>query len=81
MEENKLYVGNLYCMARKDHLKNLFSKYGRVKNIDIIEGTGYGYVEMSSQSEAEKAIAGLDGTEFLERVIKVKKAGIQTLIQ
>jgi len=81
MGENKLYVGNLYCMARKDHLKNLFSKYGRVKTIDIIEGTGYGYVEMSSQSEAEKAIAGLDGTEFLERIIKVKKAGIQSLVQ
>jgi len=76
MGENRLYVGNLYCMARKDHLNNLFSKYGRVKNIDIIEGTGYGYVEMFSQSEAEKAIAELDGSEFLERVIKVKKAGL-----
>ncbi|MBN2244327.1 MAG: RNA-binding protein [Candidatus Aminicenantes bacterium] len=81
MNENRLYVGNLYCLVRKDHLIDLFSKYGRVKNIDIIEGTGYGYVEMSSQSEAEKAISELDGTEFLERVIKVRRAGIQVLVQ
>jgi RNA recognition motif-containing protein len=78
MTENKLYVGNLYCMATKESLRKLFSKYGRVRQIDMIQGTGFGFVEMSSTGEAERALAELDGSEFLERVIKVKQAESQS---
>lgn len=70
----KLYVGNLYCMVSKDHLQELFSPYGRVVNVSIIEGSGYGYVEMSSPLEAEQAKRALDGAEYLERVLRVKNA-------
>ena len=80
MKENKLYIGNLYCMATKESLLRLFSKYGRVRQIDMIQGTGFGFVEMSSPGEAEKALRELDGTEFLERVIKVRLAGTQPLV-
>lgn len=80
MTECKLYVGNLYCMATKENLLKLFSKYGRVRQIDMIQGTGFGFVEMTSPSEAEKACRELDGSEFLERVIKVRPAGSQPLV-
>jgi len=74
MPGKKLYIGNLYCLADKENLRKLFSKYGRIKSIDMIQGTGYGYVEMSNIAEAASAIKGLDGTEFLERIINVKHA-------
>ncbi len=74
MPGNKLYIGNLYCMARKEHLRSLFSKYGMVNTITMIEGTGYGYVEMGSVKEAVDAKKALDGSDFLERVIRVRYA-------
>jgi RNA recognition motif-containing protein len=61
-------------MARKQHLRDLFSKHGRVNAITMIEGTGYGYVEMNSVKEAVDAKKALDGSEFLERVIRVRYA-------
>jgi RNA recognition motif-containing protein len=79
MITNKLYIGNLYCMCSKQQLRTLFSQYGRVRGIDMIEGTGFGFVEMSQPSEARKASKALDGTEFLERMIKVRLAGSQPL--
>ncbi len=74
MPGKKLYIGNLYCLADKENLRKLFSKYGKIVSIDMIQGTGYGYVEMSNAAEATAAMKGLDGKEFLERVIKVKYA-------
>ncbi|MFQ5720964.1 MAG: RNA recognition motif domain-containing protein [Candidatus Aminicenantales bacterium] len=70
----KLYVGNLYCLVSKEQLRELFSQYGRVLAIEVIEGSGYAYVEMSSPFEAEKAKRALDGAEHLERVLRVKDA-------
>ena len=74
MAGKKLYVGNLYCMAKKDHLRDLFGQYGRVDYINMIEGTGYGYIEMNTVFDAVKAKKALDGSAFLERVIRVKYA-------
>jgi len=74
MAGRKLYVGNLYCMAKKDHLRDLFGRYGRVSFVSMIEGTGYGYVEMNTIPDAVKAKKALDGSQFLERVIRVKYA-------
>lgn len=69
-----MYVGNLdYSVTDKD-LKELFSKHGEVKEVNIIEGKGFGFVEMSTQAEAEKAKEGLDGTEFKGRTLKVDEA-------
>ena len=71
---NKLYVGNLYCMVNKAHLRDLFGQYGRVRKVDIIPGSGYAYIEMNSTLEAEKAKRALDGTEYMERVLRIKDA-------
>jgi RNA recognition motif-containing protein len=72
MMGNKLYVGNLYLRVSKRQLEQLFSHYGNVKNVELIEGSGYGYVEMSASDEAERARKALDGAEFLERVLRVR---------
>jgi RNA recognition motif-containing protein len=52
----------------------LFSNYGEVKHVKIIEGRGFGFVEMSNQSEAEKAKEALNGSEFNGRTLRVDEA-------
>jgi RNA recognition motif-containing protein len=72
MVGNRVYIGNLYLSVNKKQLEELFSRYGKVKNVDLIQGSGYGYVEMSDDADAQRAQEALDGTEFKERVIRVK---------
>lgn len=74
MQGSKLYVGNLSYSVTKEQVEELFSNYGEVGQVNIIEGKGFGFVEMSNQSEAEKAKEALDGSEFLGRIIKVDRA-------
>jgi len=74
MQGSKLYVGNLKYSVTNDELKNAFSSYGEVKNVNIIEGKGFGFVEMSSSEEAVKAKDGLNNTEFEGRPLKIDEA-------
>lgn len=74
MQGSKLYVGNLDYSVTKNQLEELFSKYGEVRNVNIIEYKGFGFVEMSNPSEAEKAKQALDGTEFKGRTIRIDEA-------
>lgn len=74
MQGSKLYVGNLNYSITDKELKELFSNHGEVKEVNIIEGKGFGFVEMSNQAEAEKAKEELDGTEFKGRTLKVDEA-------
>ena len=54
MHGRKLYVGNLTYNVTKEQLQDLFSQYGEVVQVNIIEGRGFGFVKMSNASEAEK---------------------------
>ena len=74
MQGSKLYVGNLDYSATNEQLEELFSKFGKVNQIDIIPGKGFGFVEMSNPAEAEKAKEGLDGSDFEGRNLKVDEA-------
>lgn len=74
METSKLYVGNLSYSITNDQLENLFTTYGEVINTNIIDGKGFGFVEMASSADAEKAKEGLNDTEFEGRTIKVDEA-------
>jgi len=74
MQGSKLYVGNLNYVVTSDELTELFASYGEVKQVNIIEGKGFGFVEMSKQSEAEAAKDALNGTEFRGRNLKVDEA-------
>ena len=74
MQGSKLYVGNLSYSVANDELEELFSNYGEVKEVKIIEGKGFGFVEMSNQSEAEKARAALVGYMLKGRTLTVNEA-------
>ncbi|OIN96238.1 RNA-binding protein [Candidatus Desantisbacteria bacterium CG1_02_38_46] len=76
----KLYVGNLSYETTEDHLKELFSQVGTVQSVNIIKdkyserSKGFGFVEMSTEEEAKKAIAELNEKDFMGRNIAVAEA-------
>lgn len=80
MSSMTLYVGNLAYNTPETELKDLFASYGQVESVKIItdretgRSKGFGFVEMSSRSEGEKAIAELNGKEIGNRQIKVNEA-------
>jgi len=74
MQGSKLYIGNLNYSVSSEDLKQLFSQYGEVKSLNIVEGKGFGFVEMASPAEAEKASAALNGSEFKGRNLRVDEA-------
>jgi len=74
MQGSKLYVGNLSYNTTNAQLEELFSEYGEVKEIKVIEGKGFGFVEMSNRDDASKAKEALDGFEFEGRRLKVDEA-------
>ena len=78
--ENKLYVGNLPYSATEDDLKNHFGQAGTVTSVALItdratgRAKGFGFVEMATGEEAQKAITMLHGQEFMGRTITVNVA-------
>jgi len=74
MQSSNLYVGNLSYSVKSEDLNELFSKYGKVKEVKIIGDRGFGFVEMETVEDAEKAIEALNETEVEGRTIKVNEA-------
>ncbi len=80
MSQNKLYVGNLSWNSTEDDVSDAFSAYGTVSSVNLImdretgRPRGFGFVEMSSDAEANAAIEGLDGRELDGRNLKVNLA-------
>jgi len=76
----KLYVGNLSFNTGNGELEQLFSNIGTVESATVVEdrdtgrSRGFGFVEMASKEDGNKAIAELDGKEFDGRQIKVNEA-------
>jgi RNA recognition motif-containing protein len=74
MQGSKLYVGNLNYSVTSEQLKELFTKYGEVVKIDIIQGKGFGFVEMATPDAADKAKTELSETEFEGRKLRIDEA-------
>ena len=78
--ESKLYVGNLSYSTTEDDLRTLFTQAGTVTSVALIkdrdsgQSKGFGFVEMSNQVEAEKAISMFNGYQLGERELKVNMA-------
>ena len=76
----KLYVGNLPYSTTEDLLRETFGQNGTVESATIIidrdtgRSKGFGFVEMSNDSEAQAAIEALNGTDMDGRQIKVNEA-------
>jgi len=79
-----IYVGNLSHGTVEDDLRSVFESYGEVLSINVIkngytgDSRGFGFVEMSSEENGKKAIAGLHGTELQGRALNVKEAHPRT---
>lgn len=77
---NKLYVGNLSFKTSEEDLKELFSQAGEVTSVKIITDTysgqsrGFGFVEMSNDDEAQKAISLFNGKDHMGRALTVNEA-------
>ena len=71
---SRMYVGNLTYSVTNEQLRELFSAYGEVSQVNIIEGKGFGFVEMSTTDEANKAKEALNGTDFSGRTLRVDEA-------
>ena len=74
MQESKLYVGNLNYAVTEAQLEELFAPYGDVRSVKIVEGRGFGFVEMSSPEEAEQAKEALNEALFQGRSLKIDEA-------
>ena len=76
----KLFVGNLAWEVTGDDLRSLFAGAGTVTDAVVISdkmtgrSRGFGFVEMSSDEEAKKAIETLNGTDLKGRNINVNEA-------
>ena len=80
----RIYVGNLSYEVTEEELQQEFMAYGEVTSVSILTDKisgrpkGFGFVEMASKSEAEAAIADLNGKTLKERTIVVNEARPRT---
>lgn len=77
MQSKKLYVGNLDYSVSSQEIEELFAPFGSVTYVRVLEGKGFGFVEMNSLEEAEEAKKGLDGQEFKGRRLRIDEARSQ----
>lgn len=80
MDETRLYVGNLPYSVRDAELEQIFSEFGTVSSASVLleRGTtrskGFGFVQMGTKEEAQKAIEGMHGQEVSGRALVVNVA-------
>src|SRR5712672_48001 len=76
----KLYVGNLAFATSSQELQELFAQAGTVESASVVEdretgrSRGFGFVEMASKEEGEKAIEQFNGKEVNGRALNVNEA-------
>jgi cold-inducible RNA-binding protein len=75
-----IYVGNLSYGMSEDELRQAFSAFGEVSSVKILmdretgRSRGFGFVEMPNQSEAEAAVAQLNGKDVGGRALRINEA-------
>ena len=75
-----IFVGNLSFGATEDSVRSMFEAYGAVERVNLItdrdtgRAKGFGFVEMTSGAEADRAIAELNGRELDGRALNVNEA-------
>jgi cold-inducible RNA-binding protein len=80
----KLFVGNLPHSTTEAELRTLFEPHGKVDQVSLVtdrdtgRSRGFAFVEMSDASEAEKAIAALNGKELGGRALNINEARPKT---
>lgn len=80
----RVFVGNLPFSATEDQLRELFAQHGEVSSVDIIRdkftdrSRGFAFIEMVSDTEADAAIAALNGYNMENRPLTVNEARPRT---
>lgn len=75
-----IYVGNLSHQTTEDELREAFEAFGQVESANLIkdrysgESRGFGFVEMPSKEEAEKALEEMNGKDLMGRALNVSEA-------
>jgi RNA recognition motif-containing protein len=75
-----IFVGNLSFGATEDSLRAMFEAYGAVERVNVVtdrdtgRARGFGFVEMSVNADADKAIAALNGRELDGRALNINEA-------
>jgi RNA recognition motif-containing protein len=75
-----IFVGNLDFGATEDAVRSLFEAYGTVERVNLVtdrdtgRARGFGFVEMSADAEADRAIAELNGRNLDGRALNVNEA-------
>jgi len=83
-KEVNIYVGNLSHEVTEDSLREAFEPFGQVESVNIIkdrfsgESRGFGFLEMPSKQEAEKAIEEMNGKDLMGRAVNVNEARPKT---
>ena len=79
-----IYVGNLSRQTTEDDLRQAFEVFGQVESVNIIkdrfsgESRGFGFVEIPSKQEAQKAIEEMNGKDLMGRAVNVNEARPKT---
>jgi len=79
-----IFVGNLSFNTAEDELRQAFEAYGQVDRVSIMtdrdtgRSRGFGFVEMASNEDGEKAITALNGSQIGGRTINVNEARPKT---
>ncbi len=75
-----VFVGNLSFSTTEDELRAMFESFGSVERVTIVtdrdtgQSRGFAFVEMSNASEADAAMAALDGRDYHGRTLRVNEA-------
>ena len=75
-----IYVGNLPYTATDPDLQELFEQHGKVTSARVIldrmsgRSKGFGFVEMPDKAEGQAAIDALNGSDFMQRAIRVNES-------
>ena len=76
----RIYIGNMSFGTTEETLSSTFSRYGKVLSSEVIkdrvtnQSKGFGFVEMETEEDAKKAIAGLNGKDLEGRRLRVNFA-------
>jgi RNA recognition motif-containing protein len=75
-----IYVATISPQLTEEEIKEAFAAYGKLSSVELVKGRytgkliGFGFIEMPRKTEAEAAIAGLNGKKFKGKKITVKEA-------
>ena len=76
----KMYVGNIPYSVTEEDLRELFSEYGEIESLKIMQdhftnrSKGFGFIEMVNEEDAKRAIATLNGKDFKGKSLTVAEA-------